>query len=111
MRSSYTRGEKLRLAWLVARAAENSMAGDRNVDTINPKIKREVERIEERAAARGQAEEKALRQQLAQARTAAANAKAKMRASSGKDRAAARQQMNDHERAARRLEGELRRYQ
>lgn len=110
-KSSYTRGEKLRLAVLVAKAAKQSMAGDRNVDTIDPRVKREVERIEERAAARGEAEAEALRKRLAQARTDAANAKAQMRTSTGKDRAAARQQMNEHERAARRLEGELRRYQ
>ncbi|WP_180685317.1 hypothetical protein [Streptomyces gossypiisoli] len=110
MRSSYSRGEKLRLAVLVAKAAKQSMAGDRNEDTISPRVKREVERIEERAAARGQAEAEALAKRLTQARTAAAAAKAQMRASTGKERAAARQQMNEHERAARRLEGELRRY-
>ncbi|MEU3255844.1 hypothetical protein [Streptomyces sp. NPDC006997] len=110
-KSSYTRAEKLRLAVLVGKAARQSMRGDRNEDTISDRVKREAERIEERAAARGQAEAAALRQQLEQARTNAATAKAQMRAATGKDRAAARQQLHEHERAARRIEAALRRYQ
>lgn len=111
MRSSYTRGEKLRLAWLVAKAAKQSMAGDRNVDTIDDRVKREADRIEERAAERGKAEAKAVGEQLSKARSNAATAKAAMRASRGQDRAAARRQMHDHEAAARRLERKLRTYQ
>jgi hypothetical protein len=111
MRSSYTRGEKLRLAWLVTKAAKQSLAGDRNVDTIDDRVKAEADQIEERAAERGKSEAKALGEQLAKARSGAATAKATMRASKGPDRAAARRQMHDHEAAARRLERELRRYQ
>jgi len=110
MPSSYTRGEKLRIAWLVAKAAKQSAAGDRNVDTISPKLKAEMDRIEKRAEQRGDAEVKALREQLAKARSDAAHAKATMRASKGPDRAAARRQMNNHEGAARRLERELKKY-
>jgi len=109
--SSYTGGEKLHIAWLVARAAKQSAAGDRNVDTIDPRVKAEMDRIEKRAAERGEAEAKALREQLAKARSDAATAKAAMRAGKGADRAAARRQMHDHERAARRLERELKKYQ
>lgn len=111
MRSSYTTGEKVRLAWLVAKAAKQSVAGDRNVDTIDPRVKREAERIEKRAAERGKVEASALGEQLAKARRDAATAKATMRTSKGPDRAAARRRMHDHESAARRLERELRKYQ
>lgn len=111
MPSSYTGAEKRRLAWLTLKAGKQSLAGDRNVDTIDPKIKREADRIEERAEARGTAEVTALNSRLAEARKAAAAAKVTMRTSSGKDRAAARREMNDHEQAARRIERELRRYQ
>jgi hypothetical protein len=110
MPSSYTTGEKLRLAWLVAKAAKQSAAGDRNVDTIDPRIKREAERIEKRAEERGDAEVKALRRRLEQARNDAATAKVTMRTSKGPERAAARRQMHDHEAAGRRLERALNRY-
>ena len=111
MPSSYTRGEKLRLAVLIAKAAKQSMAGDRNADTIDDRLKREVERIDKRAAERGEREARALRTQLETARDAAAAAKVAMRTSKGAERATARRQMDDHERTVRRLERELRRYQ
>jgi hypothetical protein len=110
MRSSYTRGEKLRLAWLVAKAAKQSIAGDRNVDTIDPRVKREADQIEKRAAERGKTEAAAVEGQLAKARSNAAAAKVTMRTSKGPDRAAARRQMHDHEATARRLQRELNRY-
>lgn len=110
MPSSYTRGERVRLAWLVAKAAKQSLAGDRNLDTIDDRLKREAERIEKRAEERGEAEVKALRGQLAKARNDAAAAKVTMRASRGQDRATARTQMREHERTARRLERELNKY-
>jgi len=111
MPSSYTTRERLRLAVLVAKAGKQSMAGDRNDDTIDPKVKREADRIEKRAADRGAREVQALERRLNEARNAAASAKATMRTSRGPERAAARRQMNDHEAAARRVERELRRYQ
>jgi hypothetical protein len=111
MPSSYTGAEKRRLAWLTLKAAKQSLAGDPNVDTINPRVKAEAERIEQRAEERGTREVAALQRRLSESRQAAANAKVTMRTSSGKDRAAARQQMHDHEQAARRIERELRRYQ
>lgn len=111
MPTSYTGSEKRRLAWLAVKAAKQSLAGDRTVDTIDDRIKRESDRIEQRAEERGVREATALQRRLSETRQAAANAKVTMRTSSGKERAAARQQMNDHERAARRIENELRRYQ
>ncbi|MEU8906521.1 DUF6257 family protein [Streptomyces mirabilis] len=111
MPSSYTGAEKRRLAWLTLKAAKQSLAGDPNVDTINPRLKAEAERIEQRAEDRGTREVNALERRLNEARNAAATAKTTMRTSSGKDRAAARQQMSEHEQAARRIERELRRYQ
>lgn len=111
MPSSYTGAEKRRIAWLGLKAFKQSTAGDRNVDTIDPKLKREMDCIEERAAERGQREVQALERRLAEARNAAASAKAAMRTSSGKDRVTARTQMHEHEAAARRVERELRRYQ
>ena len=111
MPASFTGAEKRRMAWLILKAGKQSMAGDRNVDTIDPKLKAEMERIEQRGAERGEAEVAALRNRLQQARADAANAKAAMRASSGRARADARREMNDHERATRRIEAELRRYQ
>lgn len=110
MPSSYTGAEKRRLAWLTLKAAKQSLAGDPNVDTIDDRVKRETDRIEQRAEDRGTREVDALQRRLSETRQATANAKVTMRTSSGKDRAAARQQMNDHEQAARRIERELRRY-
>ncbi|MHB9862169.1 DUF6257 family protein [Streptomyces sp. YIM S03343] len=106
MPASYTRGEKLRLAWLAARAVKQGMA-----DTIDPRLKAEAERIEQRAAERGQAEADALTNRLRQARTAAAQAKAAMRTARGPERTAARREMGEHERTAQQLERALRRYQ
>lgn len=111
MPSSYTGAEKRRIAWLAIKAGKQSLAGDRNDDTIDPRLKREMDRIEERGADRGQREVQALERRLEEARNAAATAKAAMRTSNGPERAAARRQMNDHEQAARRIERELRRYQ
>jgi guanylate kinase len=111
MPSSYTGAEKRRIAWLGLKALKQSTAGDRHVDTIDSKLKAEMDRIEQRAEDRGQREVQALQQRLSAARNAAASAKATMRTSSGKDRATARTEMQQHEQAARRIERELRRYQ
>jgi hypothetical protein len=111
MPASYTGAEKRRLAWLTLKAAKQSLAGDRNTDTIDDRLKREAERIGERAEERGRAEVAELERRLSQARRDAASARVTMRTSSGKERGAARQQMNDHEQTARRIERELRRYQ
>jgi hypothetical protein len=108
---SFTGGEKRRLAWLTLKAAKQSMAVSLGDDAIDPRLKAEVERIEKRAEDRGNREAQALEKRLNEARNAAASAKTTMRTSKGQDRAAARQQMNDHEAAARRIERELRRYQ
>jgi hypothetical protein len=110
MPASYTGREKRRKAWLVLKAGKQSLAGDRNADTIDEGIKREVERIDERAEERGKAEVAELERRLSQARRDAAGARVTMRTSSGKDRADARQKMNEHEQAGRRIERELRRY-
>ncbi|MGW6142157.1 hypothetical protein [Streptomyces sp. NPDC055140] len=110
MPASYTGAEMRRKAWLAARAAKQSLAGDRDTDTISDRIKREVERIDERAEERGKAVVAELERRLSEARKAAASSKVTMRTSSGKERAAARRQMNDHEQAARRIDRELRRY-
>ena len=111
MPKSYTGAEKRRVAWLVLKAAKQSMAGDRNVDTIDDRVKREVDRIEKRAAERGAREVAALERRLSEARNAEASAKATMRTSKGQDRAKARREMQEHEQTARRVERELRRYQ
>lgn len=112
MPSVYTRGEKVRLAILVAKATKQSMlVGSRDEDTISQKVKAEVERIEQRAAERGAAEVEAVTRQLAEARSSAATAKVRMRAARGAERATARQEMNEHEKTVRRLENQLRRYQ
>ena len=111
MPSSYTGAEKRRIAWLAIKAAKQSVAGDRDVDTIDPRIKREMDRIEQRAEDRGNREVQALQKRLAEARNAAATAKTTMRTSKGQDRAKARREMHEHEQTARRIERELRRYQ
>ncbi|PKT71855.1 hypothetical protein CW362_16470 [Streptomyces populi] len=111
MPASYTPAEKRRKFWLVAKAGKQSLAGDRNVDTIDPKVKAEVERIDRRAEERGRAEVAELERRLSQARRDAASAKVTMRTSSGPERAAARRQMQEYEQTARRIERELRRYQ
>lgn len=109
MPTSYTGAEKRRMAWLVIKAGKQSLAGDRNQDTIDDRVKREVDRIQERAEERGRAEVAELERRLTESRRAAATAKVTMRTSSGKERADARRQMNEHEQAGRRLERELRR--
>ncbi|WP_329240523.1 hypothetical protein [Streptomyces canus] len=110
MPSSYTGAEKRRIAWLAIKAGKQSIAGDRNDDTIDPRLKREMDRIEERAADRGAREVQALERRLNEARNSAASAKAAMRTSRGPERAAARRELHDHEAAARRIERELRKY-
>ncbi|MER5473719.1 DUF6257 family protein [Streptomyces sp. NPDC002685] len=110
MPASYTPAEKRRLAWLTLRAAKQSLAGDRNVDTIGDRIKREAERIGERAEQRGRAEVAELERRLSETRRAAAGAKVTMRTSRGQERADARRQMHEHEQTTRRIERELRRY-
>jgi hypothetical protein len=110
MPASYTAAEKRRKAWLVLKAGKQSLAGDRSADTIDERLKREVERIDQRAAERGKAEVAELERRLSEARRAAAGAKVTMRTSSGKDRADARRQMHEHEQVGRRIERELRRY-
>lgn len=109
MPTSYTAAEKRRMAWLVIKAGKQSLAGDRDQDTIDDRLKREVDRINERAEERGRAEAAELERRISETRRAAAGAKVTMRTSSGADRAAARRQMNEHEQAGRRLERELRR--
>ncbi|MCX4573095.1 hypothetical protein OHB41_07830 [Streptomyces sp. NBC_01571] len=111
MPTSYTGAEKRRLTWLALKAGKQSMAGPRDVDTIDDRIKREADRIEQRAEERGAREVDALQRRLSETRQAAANAKVTMRTSRGPERAAARREMSDHEQAARRIERELRRYQ
>jgi hypothetical protein len=110
MPASYTAAERRRKTWLIAKAAKQSLAGDRNADTIDDRLKREVERIDERAEERGKAEVAELERRLSETRRATAGAKVTMRTSSGKERAAARQQMHEHEQAGRRIERELRRH-
>ncbi|MEU1497007.1 hypothetical protein [Streptomyces sp. NPDC005732] len=110
MPSSYTAGEKFRLARLGLKALKQSVAGDPNEDTIDPRVKREADRIERRAEERGTREVAALQRRLTEKRQAAATAKVTMRTSSGPERAAARREMHDHEQAARRIQNELRRY-
>jgi hypothetical protein len=108
MAINFTGGEKASMAILIARMAKRGLAGD-EVDISD--LQRKAERIEKRAEARSNREAQALEKRLSEARNAAANAKVTMRTSSGKERAAARQQMHQHEQAARRIERELRRYQ
>jgi hypothetical protein len=110
MPASYTAAEKRRKFWLIAKASKQSLAGDRNADTIDERLKAEVERIDQRAEERGKAEAAELERRLSQARRDSASARVTMRTSSGKERADARRQMQEHEQAGRRIERELRRY-
>lgn len=109
MPASYTGAEKRRMAWLVIKAGKQSLAGDRNQDTIDDRLKREVDRIQERAEERGKAEVAELERRISESRRSAASAKVTMSTSSGPERAAARRQMQEHEQVGRRLERELRR--
>ncbi|MFE2132252.1 hypothetical protein ACFW9X_03235 [Streptomyces sp. NPDC059466] len=111
MPTSYTAREKRRLVWLGLKAGKQSLAGPRDVDTIDDRIKREADRIDQRAEDRGAREVAALQRRLTEKRQAAATAKVTMRTSGGAERAAARREMQEHEQAARRIERELRRYQ
>ncbi|MFD7709488.1 hypothetical protein [Streptomyces sp. NPDC059786] len=108
MRGSYTWRERAQLARLSTQALRQS--GTHSEDLIDPSVTRAAERIEARAADRAQREVAALMGELNKARNGAAAAKAAMRLSRGPERAAARRAMNEHERAARRIENQLRRY-
>ncbi|MCO8302824.1 hypothetical protein [Streptomyces sp. RKCA744] len=101
---SYTPAEKRKRAWLILRGVKQAAA-----DAVDPKIERQIDRIDAAAAERGQREAVALFRQDEKAKAALAAARAAERAARGKDRAAARDARKEAERRARATETALRR--
>ncbi|NEW76457.1 hypothetical protein [Streptomyces rhizosphaericus] len=101
---SYTPAEKRQRAWLLVRTAKQAAA-----DAVDPKLNRQLDRIDQAAAERGQREAAALVRQDEKAKATLAAAKAAERAARGKDRAAARDARKEAERRARATEKAMRR--
>ncbi|QXE35895.1 hypothetical protein KQY30_18135 [Streptomyces sp. GMY02] len=103
---TYTRAERGRRAWLVARGVKQAVAGS---DAIDPRIPAEIDEIDDRAEDRAWRETKSMATQLDQAknRVAAARTAERTAARGGKD--AARKARRDAESALRRTEQAARR--
>ncbi|AEM88311.1 hypothetical protein [Streptomyces violaceusniger] len=101
---SYTPAEKRKRAWLLVRTVKQAAA-----DAVDPKLDRQIDRIDAAAEERGQREASALFRQDQKAKVALAAAKAAERAARGKDRAAARDARKEAERRARATEQAIRR--
>ncbi|QKV93201.1 hypothetical protein HUT19_16745 [Streptomyces sp. NA02950] len=101
---SYTPAEKRKRAWLIVRGAKQAAA-----DAVDPKLERQIERIDARAAERGQLEAAALHRQNEKAKATLAAAKAAERAARGQDRTAARAARKQAEKRARATEQAVRR--
>ncbi|MGW3571640.1 hypothetical protein ACWDSL_48540 [Streptomyces sp. NPDC000941] len=101
---SYTPAEKRKRALLVLRGAKQALA-----DAVDPKLDRQIERIDARAAERGQLEAAALNRQNDKAKAELAAAKAAERAAPREDRTAARQARRTAEKRVRATEQAIRR--
>ncbi|MER7787929.1 hypothetical protein [Streptomyces sp. NPDC097640] len=101
---SYTSAEKRKRAFLVLRGAKQALA-----DAVDPKLDRQIDRIDARAAERGQLEAAALHRQDDKAKAELAAARAAERAAPREDRAAAREARKTAEKRARATEQAIRR--
>lgn len=92
MPRSYTTGQTVRRFWLSARIAKQAMADDELSEDscVDPKFRREIDRMDARAEDKGGYETYAAKRQLDEARGAAATAQAKLRAAAPKDKRKAR---------------------
>ncbi|WP_055566020.1 hypothetical protein [Streptomyces atriruber] len=90
-----------RRAWLSARIAKQAMADDELSDEtcVDPKFRKEIDRIDSRAGEEDGYQQYAARRQLDEALAAAARAKARLDAAAPKDRRAARIAKNNAEAA------------
>ncbi|MFE2024606.1 hypothetical protein ACFW9V_05545 [Streptomyces hygroscopicus] len=93
---SYTPAEKRKRAWLILRGAKQAAA-----DAVDPKIERQIDRIDAAAEERGRLEAQALYRQNEKAKAELATAKAAVRAASREDKAAARTALAQAEKRAR----------
>lgn len=101
---SYTPAEKRKRAMLILRGTKQAFA-----DAVDPKLDRQIERIDAIAAERGQREATALRRQDEKAKADLAAAKAAERAARREDRTAAREARKQAEKRARATEQAIRR--
>ncbi|WP_432587005.1 hypothetical protein ABVG11_15140 [Streptomyces sp. HD1123-B1] len=101
---SYTPAEKRKRATLLLRGTKQAFA-----DAVDPKLDRQIERIDAIAAERGQREAAALIRQDEKAKADLAAAKAAERAARWEDRPAARAARKQAEKRARATEQAIRR--
>ncbi|MFD7499964.1 hypothetical protein [Streptomyces sp. NPDC059850] len=101
---SYTPAEKRKRASLILRGTKQAIA-----DAVDPKLDRQIERIDAIAAERWQREATALRRQDEKAKAELAAAKAAERVARREDRTAAREARKQAERRARATEQAIRR--
>ncbi|MGC9540360.1 hypothetical protein [Streptomyces sp. UG1] len=109
----YTPGEKLRLAWLTAKAAKSAILYARQGQDDwqpNPRIEREMDCITDRAEKRWERESSAAFAKLAEAEDELTAAKADLRAAKGPEKTAARRRRNDAKDKVRRARAAARRY-
>ncbi|MEU0931054.1 hypothetical protein [Streptomyces malaysiensis] len=101
---SYTPAEKRKRAWLLVRTVKQAAA-----DAVDPKLNRQIERIDAAAEERGRLEAAALFRQNEKAKAELATAKAAVRAATREDKAAARTALAQAEKRARATETAIRR--
>lgn len=101
----YTGSEKRRRRALLLRGAKQAFA-----DAVDPRIERQIERLDTAAEERGAREAAALARLLEQAKDDLAAAKAVERTAAREDRATARQARRDAEQQLRRAETAHRRF-
>ncbi|MFJ4828449.1 hypothetical protein ACIP79_00685 [Streptomyces sp. NPDC088747] len=108
----YTIGEKLRIGWLIAKNAKQAAPhrGDPDAWTPDPRIDRELSRMERRKEERERADEQAMQTVLGRARHDVAAAKANIRTARGfAEKRTARDEEREAARELRRVEGAARR--
>ncbi|WP_066956218.1 DUF6257 family protein [Streptomyces lushanensis] len=103
---TYTRAERTRRAWLVARGAKQSLAG---ADAVDPRIEAELDRIDDSAEERAWRDRSAMATQLDKDKDAVAAARTAERTAPRDGKQSARQARRDAESALRRTEQAARR--
>ncbi|WP_030777231.1 hypothetical protein [Streptomyces sp. NRRL S-920] len=104
----YSKSQMARRVWLTGRIAKQAMADDEygtEADScVDPKLLREIDRIDRRAEEEAGYQQYAAKRQLEEARGAAAAAKVRLNAAAPKDKRQARMAKNDAEAALKRAQ-------
>lgn len=101
----YTPAEKRKRAWLLLRTSKQAVA-----DAVDPRLERQIDRIDQQAEDRGRREGAALAQLLETAKQQLATARAEERAASRPDKTTARQTRQKAERRLREVESAVRKF-